>query len=160
MKVESLESLCFHMIKTGKKLPPDIMERVELLPDHLQGDESVCALYLHGSAVTGNMTPLSDLDFGLLLRRNMSQEDRFDKLLRLTTLFMDVLKIDEFDLVLMSQVPSRIAHKIIKTGKLLYANDYNELIDFVEINTKLYLDFKPLRDEYNAIFFNKLNSSL
>ena len=148
------------MIKTGKKLPPDIMKRVELLPDHLQGDETVCALYLHGSAATGNMTPLSDLDFGLLLRRNMSKEDRLDTLLKLTTLFMDVLETDEFDLVLMNEAPSRIPHKIIKTGKLLYVNDYNELIDFVEINTKFYLDFKPLRDEYNAIFLNRLNSIL
>jgi hypothetical protein len=148
------------MIKTGNKLPPDIMKRVGLLPDHLQGDESVCALYLHGSAATGNMTPLSDLDFGLLLRRKMSKEDRFDKLLKLTTLFMDILETDEFDLVLMNEAPPRIPHKIIKTGKLLYVNDYNELIDFVEINTKLYLDFKPLRDEYNAIFLDKLNSNL
>jgi hypothetical protein len=90
----------------------------------------------------------------------MSKKDRFDKLLKLTTLFMDVLKTDEFDLVLMNGAPSRIAHKIIKTGKLLYINDYNELIDFVEINTKLYFDFKPLQDEYNAIFLDKLNSRL
>ena len=40
----------------------------------------------------------------------------------------------------------------MKTGKLLYCRDQNRLIDFIEKTKKLYLDFKPVRDQFDRVF--------
>ena len=147
------------MIRTGRKLPADIMTRVASLPERLQEEESVCALYLHGSAVAGTMTPLSDLDFGVLLKHGLGKIGRFQKHLHLACFFEDILETEEFDLIMMNDAPPRIAFNILKTGKLLFVRDQNELVDFCERVTKLYLDFKPMREEYNEIFIQQLQKS-
>jgi len=147
------------MIRTGRKLPADIMTRVALLPERIQEEESVCAFYLHGSAVAGIMTPLSDLDFGVLLKHDLGKSDRFKKHLDLRCLFEDILETEEFDLIMMNEAPPRIAFNILKTGKLLFVRNRKELVDFCERVTKLYLDFKPMREEYNAIFIERLQKA-
>ena len=147
------------MIRTGRKLPADIMTRVASLPERIQEEESVCALYLHGSAVAGIMTPLSDLDFGVLLKHGLGKIGRFQKHLHLACLFEETLETEEFDLIMMNEAPPRIAFNILKTGKLLFVRDRDEFVDFWEKVTKLYLDFKPMREEYNAIFIEKLQKA-
>lgn len=70
-----------------------------------------------------------------------------------------MIKTEEFDLIMMNDAPVRIAFNILKTGKLLFVRNRNEHVDFWEKVTKQYLDFKPLREEYNAVFIEQLQKS-
>ena len=58
---------------------------------------------------------------------------------------------DEVDLVILNDAPDRFAHQILKTGKLLYGNPI-QLTDFIEKVNKQYLDFKPIRDQFDRVF--------
>jgi len=140
------------MIRDGKKLPADVLTRIQGVIAKIADDKDVVALYAFGSMAEGNLKPLSDLDFGILLSDSLGKKDRFEKSLDLIGVFNQTLKTDEVDLVILNDDPLRFEYHIIKTGKLLYCRDENRLIDFVEKTTKRYLDFKPTRDQFDREF--------
>lgn len=140
------------MIREGKKLPADVLEHLPTLIQKVAEDPDVAALYAFGSLAQGALKPLSDLDFGVLLREGLDKPERFRKSLALLGLFNETLKTDEIDLVILDDAPLRFAHHILKTGKRLHCRDPQRVIDFVERTTKRYLDFKPARDEFDRGF--------
>lgn len=115
-------------------------------------DKDVVALYAFGSLAEGNLKPLSDLDFGILLSDSLDKLERFKKSIDLIDTFNETLKTDEIDMVILNDDPLRFAYHILKTGKLLHCRDQNQLIDFAEKTIKLYLDFKPARDQIDQAF--------
>lgn len=140
------------MIREGVKLPGNVERKIPDLNECLKGDRDISALFLFGSLADGNLKPLSDLDFGLLLSGRMDEKQRFEKLLELMGLFNDFFKTDEIDLIDMRGVSPRIAFNILKTGKLLFCNDPSALIDFQEDVVRKHLDFKYLRDRFDDVF--------
>lgn len=140
------------MIREGTKLPEGIDEKIPDLSAQLKEDQDIAALFLFGSFATGNLKPLSDLDFGLLLSDRMDKASRFQKLLDLLGFFNDFFKTDEIDLIDMRDVPARIAFNILKTGKLLFCRDPSALIDFQEDTVRKHLDFKYVRARFDEVF--------
>jgi predicted nucleotidyltransferase len=130
----------------------------ELL-DRIAKESDIVALYAFGSLASGNLKPLSDLDFGILVSGKLDKQKRFDKHLDLIGKFNEVLKTDEVDLVLMNDTPMRFSHNIIKSGKLIYCADSRELTDFVEKTVKLYLDFRLFRDAFGDEFLKGIGYS-
>ena len=147
------------MIREGHKLPEDVIDRIPVLEEQIEKDKHVVALYAFGSLATGDLKPLSDLDFGILVSRKLGKQKRFDKHLDLIGKFNDVLRTDEVDLVMMNDAPMRFAHHIIKSGKLLYCSNKTELSDFIEKTIKLYLDFRYFRDAFDATFLKGIGYS-
>ena len=127
------------MIREGHKLPPNAASKIPELLDRIAKDTHIVALYALGSLVTGDLKPLSDLDFGVLVSGKVDKQKRFDKHLDLIGMFNEVLKTDEVDLIMMNDAPMRFSHNIIKSGKLIYCKDNLELADFIEKTIKLYL---------------------
>ena len=140
------------MIREGVKLPEGVQEKIPELMEHLRVDQDIAALFLFGSLAHGNLNPMSDLDFGLLLSSSMDKNLHFQKLLDLMGFFNDFFKTDEIDLIDMRGVPPRIAFNILRTGKLLFCNDPSALIDFQEDTIRKHLDFKYLRDRFDGVF--------
>ena len=140
------------MIREGVQLPEGVQEKIPALIEGLEEDQDIAALFLFGSLAYGNLKPLSDLDFGLLLASSMGKKHRFQKHLDLMGFFNDFFKTDEIDLIDMRGVPPRIAFNILKTGKLLICNDSSELIDFQEDTVRKHLDFKYVRDRFDDVF--------
>ena len=120
------------MIREGHKLPPNVESRIPQLLDRIVKERDIVALYAFGSLVTGDLKPLSDLDFGILVSGKLDKQKRFDKHLDLLGKFNEVLKTDEVDLVMMNDAPMRFSHNIIKSGKLIYCQSKTELADFIE----------------------------
>ena len=58
------------MIKE-KKLPYNILSRIDSLTKIIGGNEYVIAFYLFGSGTTNSLKPLSDLDFAILLDKSL-----------------------------------------------------------------------------------------
>ncbi|KKL81480.1 hypothetical protein LCGC14_1994370 [marine sediment metagenome] len=140
------------VIRDGKKLPADVMTKIPGVIAKIADDRDVVALYAFGSLADGNLKPLSELDFGILLSDSLDKQERFKKSIDLIDTFNETLKTDEIDIVILNDGPLRFAYHILKTGKLLHCRDKNQLIDFVEKTIKLYLDFKPARDQIDQAF--------
>ena len=140
------------MIRDGKKLPKNVLNKIPQLIQKISVDTDIVALYVFGSLAEGRLTPLSDLDFGLLLSNRLSKRQRSEKHLELFGTFNRFLHSDEVDLVLMNDAPPRFAHQIIRTGKLLHTGNKDQIIDFFEKTSKYYLDFKHLRDIFDKEF--------
>ena len=140
------------MIREGKKLPADVLTRIPTLVKKIAEEKYVIAFYAFGSLADGNLKPLSDLDFGILLSESLDRKERFSRHLDLIGIFNSELKTDEVDLVVLNDAPLRFVHNIIGTGKLLFCRDRNQLADFTEKTIKQYLDFKPLRDRFDREF--------
>ncbi len=140
------------MIREGKKLPDNVLEKIPEVVRLVSQDKDVSALYSFGSVAEKALKPMSDLDFGILLIKEMDKKQRFYKHLHLIGLFNDMFMTDEIDLVLMNDAPLRFSYNIIKDGKLLFCRKKNELINFKDHVVKVYLDFKYYRDIFDNAF--------
>ena len=147
------------MIREGHKLPADVTDRIPALIERISKDPDIIALFAFGSLATGDLKPLSDLDFGVLVSGKLDQHKRFDKHLDLIGKFNEVLKTDEVDLVMMNDAPMRFSHNIIKSGKLLHCKSNIDLTDFIEKTIKLYLDFRFFRDAFDDAFLKGIGYS-
>ena len=140
------------MIREGRKLPQDTQKMIPELVRALEADKDVIALYAFGSLANDALKPLSDLDFGILLNDQLGKAQRFDKHIELIGVFTDIFKTDEIDLINMNDAPFRIAFQILKTGKMLVCGNDGALTRFRERLVKSYLDFKCMRDSFDAVF--------
>jgi len=140
------------MIREGRKLPPDVMDRLPELISLISKDKEIVAQFTFGSLAREDLKPLSDLDFGIFVLPTLDRKQRFDKHLELIGVFNEHFETDEIDLVLMNDAPMRYSYNIIKSGKLLFCSDSDILRDFIENSIKLYLDFKYFRDEFDKEF--------
>ncbi len=100
------------MIRDGKKLPADIMIKIPGVIAKIAEDKDVVALYAFGSLADGNLKPLSDLDFGILLSDSLDKQERFKKSIDLIGTFNETLKTDEIDMVILNDDPLRFAYHI------------------------------------------------
>lgn len=140
------------MMRNSKKLPDNVTEKVPAIVLSVSNDPNVAALIAFGSLAKSRLTPLSDLDFALLLSNRLSKAERFDKHLELIGRFNSVFGTDEIDLVVLNDASLKFCHQVFKTGKLLHLGNKHELIDFREKIVKLYLDFRFFRDGYDRVF--------
>jgi len=140
------------MIREDRKLHRDITNRIPLLIKQISKDKEVIALFSFGSITSGDLKPLSDLDFGVLVSNILNRKKRFDKHLDLIGLFNKIMGTDEVDLILMNDAPMLFSHNILKTGKLLFYADLDVLTGFIEKTIKGYLDFRYFRDEFDREF--------
>ena len=140
------------MIREGKKLPDNVLDKIPEVVRQVSQNKDVSALYSFGSASEKALKPMSDLDFGILLTAGMSKKKRSYKHLHLIGLFNDVFMTDEIDLVLMNDAPLRFSYHIIKDGKLLFCRKKSELINYKDHVVKVYIDFKYYRDSFDDVF--------
>ena len=137
------------MIREGRKIPGNALEQIPRILESISTDDAVVALFIFGSGAKGRLKPLSDLDFGVLLSKELGKKERFQKQLALIGFFNETFKTDEVDLVLMNDAPIRFSYNILKDGKLHICSDRTELVNFVEKTVKFYLDFRFFRDAFD-----------
>ena len=140
------------MIRDGIKLQDDILERLPDLIQALKQHSEVVALYSFGGAAKNELKPLSDLDYAILLSGQLSKRQRFEKHLELIGIFNNVFRTDEIDLIILNDASLRFCYVILKTGKLLYFRNKDDLIDLRDQVLKYYLDFKYFRDSFDQVF--------
>lgn len=147
------------MIRDGHKLPKDVIDRIPVLIEQIEKDTDIVALYAFGSLATGDLKPLSDLDFGIIVSGKINKQERFDKHLDLIGIFNNILQTDEVDLIMMNDAATRFSHHIIKSGKLLYCSSKLGLAEFIDKTVKLYLDFRYFRDAFDDAFLKGIGYS-
>jgi len=70
----------------------------------------------------------------------------------LREIICETLNTEEIDLVILNNAPPYFAKNIINYGKLLFCNNKNQLTDFIEVTTMLYLDFMYYRNQFLKTF--------
>ncbi len=130
------------MIRSQKKLPAKVLEKIPEIVGGLAGEHNIAALYVIGSAATRDLKPLIDLDFGVFLDTKIAKKERFDIHSSLLGYLNQKFQTDEIDLILLNEAPARIAYSILKDGRLLLCHNAKELVDFSEDTVRTYLDFK------------------
>ncbi len=87
----------------------------------------VSLIYLFGSQVDGQVGPLSDYDFGVLIDHPESGPYARS---RLSLALSHGIGADRIDIVLLDRVPIELAYRVISHGELLYQRDNAERIEY------------------------------
>ena len=98
-------------------------------------------VYLFGSQVSGNIGPVSDYDFAVLLAE---LEPPLEYKYRLACQLSNLLNTDKIDLVLLNYAPVELKYNIISTGELLYKRDNFCKVEFEANTLSQYFDYLPI----------------
>lgn len=113
--------------------------------------EEIQLAYLYGSYAINNQTEFSDIDIGVVLKRDFKKPHLY---------FAELSsKIEEYfnfkinvDLSILNNATPRFLYNVIKNGVPLYIKDEIFRYNF-EIKTMYdYLDIKPMLDKYDKLF--------
>ena len=98
-------------------------------------NQDVLALYLFGSVAEGTANAASDLDFGVLLKRNQESSYYAEARLDLTAQLLTLFKRDDIDLVILNTSTSRALRFSIVTDGLVLFERYPDLCQY-ELNLR------------------------
>lgn len=126
--------LCDYRVEQADKT---LMHKINQIIKEFQ---SVDLVYLFGSRLEGNLGPLSDYDFAVLIDRNADgpwiRSDLGSALSR-------ELQTYRVDVILLHEAPIDLAFAVIKKGKILYERDVLTRVDFEARIMGLYFDYLP-----------------
>ena len=133
---------------------------VEALKNRLSGlflqDKRIIAAYLFGSRADGSAYEGSDLDFGIMLDPGSEQPFTLNDELDLEAKVEAALRSDNFDLVVINDVPLILQFRIISPAKLIYVKDDDKRCETEEHIMVRYYDFQPRLREFNREYFAAL----
>jgi predicted nucleotidyltransferase len=101
-------------------------------------------VYLFGSQITGNIGPVSDYDFGVLLDSKVAWPQVRAELGRRLAQALDTGRID---LVLLNRAPIELAFAVIAQGELLFERDVATRVEYEARIMSLYGDYLPILRE-------------
>mgnify|MGYP006289094081 CR=1 FL=1 len=105
------------------------------------GGKKIGFIIQYGSTVTGEQTPLSDIDIAVYYHGTEKQRFEF-----IITVLGSV--DDQFDIHIFQDLPLYIQQEVISKGKLLYQRDFETTFDIFMRTIQRFSDFKPLLDIY------------
>jgi predicted nucleotidyltransferase len=111
-----------------------ILKAVDQFPE-------ISLIYLFGSQIEGQVGPLSDYDFGVLIDRPESGPYVRS---RLSLELSHRIGVDRIDIVLLDRVPIELIYTVISHGELLYQRDNAERIEYEARVMGLYFDYLPV----------------
>lgn len=119
----------------------------------------VTALYLFGSRAQGLAGPLSDYDFGVLVKDAKKTRDSklYLKLYDiLSPLCPRTLKNDVIDIIFLNQAPLELKFHIIKRGRVLFDANPRTRLNFEEKTMLEYCDYRPMLNMFDKIILASL----
>lgn len=114
----------------------------------------IIAIYLFGSNASGNPTPLSDVDIGVLLDKDIGGYS-IDLEMKILGSLQKIFRRENVDLIVLNRSPLPLQFSIIG-GKLLYSGNDQKRVEFEEYVRKYYLDCLPIYREYREEFFKRI----
>jgi len=130
-----------------RPLSADLDAKVASFARSCAQDPDIAALYLFGSRARGSAGARSDVDLAVVLRHDLDPAQRWQKRLELLARATEVLGTDAVDMLVMEDVPSVVAHRVLRDGRLLCDADPRRRTDVAEDVMRRYLDEEHLRKE-------------
>ena len=105
----------------------------------------VASAYLFGSHAEGRAHRESDVDVGVLLHYGVysTARARFDARVRLSARIAAALRVDQVDLVVLNDVPPRLARRIVTEGRRVFCADSEADHSFVRNAQLRAADLEP-----------------
>ena len=129
-----------------REKPPEVnQETLRRATDVFAARPEVVVAYLFGSHARGRPTPISDVDFAVLLSDAMPREGFLDYQIAMTRELTRIFRSDEVQVVILNRAPPLLAYKVILEGRLLVCRDQVVRMRFQVDVTRRYLDTKPMR---------------
>jgi predicted nucleotidyltransferase len=122
----------------------DIRKRLHVL---FASEVHISLAYLFGSQVTGDVGPMSDYDFGILVDPDVDLASLRARVMHELTL---VLGTDRVDIVPLNQAPLALAHAIMAEGVVLYQRDTATRVEYEAEVMSRYGDYLPVMRSMNA----------
>jgi len=123
----------------GKRLPLDIESRLQTLGRTLEACPAVVFAYLFGSAATGSLRPLSDVDVAVYVDESA---DPAEARLQILRLLAGHLGTDEADLVILNTAPTALAGRILGTRRVILDRDPFRRHRFESQALRQFMDFR------------------
>lgn len=108
----------------------ELNEKISKIIKVIKSHPNVIAIYLFGSHVKGEATPLSDIDIAVILE-NPTPESEAD---------IGSLSSPEIDVVLFHRLPLHIKYEVFKYGKEIFVRDEEKLLEIKLKVMREYLD--------------------
>lgn len=119
-----------------------LVAELQKLLEQVLKDNPVAAAYLYGSAARGEMTPLSDVDIGLLSQYPVSLLGQLDLELSVEVELAS-LGYERSDVRVINDAPIALRGELLTEGLLLYSADEPRRVDFETRARREYFDFLP-----------------
>src|SRR4030042_2678844 len=130
--------------------------RIESIADTLSKYPLIFA-YLFGSQAKDKSTGLSDIDLAVFIDKKIAKSERFNIRLRLAN-DLSAMTGTRVDVIVMNDIPIRLAYEVIKYGKLILCRDKDAVIDAeIEILSK-YLDRRYYDKRRSELFLRKIET--
>jgi len=145
--------------KTREK-PPEVNERtLAETSQRFAGRPEVLVAYLFGSQARGRPTPISDVDFAVLLSEAVPRESYLDYRIALMQELTRIFRSDEVQVVILNQAPPLLAYKVIVEGKPLFCRDELARLRFRPEATRRYLATKAMRRIQDAATAHRIREA-
>ncbi len=132
------------MIKL-EALPLNILSKIPKAKQLLLQERSVIFAYLFGGLVSGQVTPLSDVDIAVYV----SVESGFDVYqLELFDKLAGALGTAELDLVFLNTAPLSLTGRILQNKQILVDKDPLQRYDYESLTLRKFFDFRFKEEEY------------
>jgi hypothetical protein len=129
-----------------REKPPEVNERtLAETSQRFARRPEVLVAYLFGSHAREKPTPISDVDFAVLLSEAVPCGAYLDYRIALMQELTRIFRSDEVQVVILNHAPPLLAYKVIVEGKPLLCRDELARLRFRTDATRRYLDTKPLR---------------
>lgn len=114
----------------------------------LKGHEEILVAYLYGSTVKGYEGKRSDIDVGLLLKKDFEAEALYPA--RIAGEIKEKCSLSqEVDVRTLNKRPHRFLHQVITEGEIITSTNERERTRFETSVIDRYIDFKPFYKQYD-----------
>jgi len=101
--------------------------------------------YLYGSQAREVAGPLSDVDVAVLFGRDIPQDARFQRVLRLIGELGSLLRRNDVHVVDLAEASPLLRHRVYYDGQLVHCADDAQRVRFATAALRDYVDTEPLR---------------
>lgn len=117
------------------------MEKQREIEAFFKKKKQVQVAYLFGSQALGCAGPTSDYDFAILLKGN-GKEDFLEKQIYFMKELSDLLHTTKVEVLILNEAPPRIAHQVLKYGKVVFQRNNRARVLFETKTENLYFDYQ------------------
>jgi predicted nucleotidyltransferase len=101
-------------------------------------------VYLFGSQAEGRTTPLSDYDFAVLFKENLSSSKRFERKLRYITDLGKILSTDKVEILDLNSAPPNFRFAAFAPRQEIYVKDEEKRVDF---------EFQTMEEFFDRLYY-------
>jgi predicted nucleotidyltransferase len=114
------------------------------LANAFESNKNIITLFLFGSYAKKKTTKLSDIDIGILFKKDYIYSNEELKIIQKLS---EIFENNSIDLTVVNAAPPDLAFEVIKTGELLLVNDKEALLEFKKYITFKYFDYRFIKKE-------------